>query len=184
MGSIRVRVFALFVIVLIVAALAAARQSPQSSRPPAATPQETEVSSNASRMMDEGRRAFRYDTFGDEAFLGRHPQAPQRDCRCAARRRRSRRQPEDGAERRPEGGHGRGACRGRRGIRAGTVESSTIRQHARAAESQRRRRRHRSIQRQSTAVDRHPVRLCHSTVDDALMPRRSAIGSTAMRTAI
>jgi hypothetical protein len=70
MGSIRVRVFALFVIVLIVAALAAARQSPQSSRPPAATPQETEVSSNASRMMDEGRRAFRYDTFGDEAFWG------------------------------------------------------------------------------------------------------------------
>jgi hypothetical protein len=70
MGSIRVRVFALFVIVLIVAALAAARQSPQSSRPPAATPQETEVSSNASRMMDEGRRVFRYDTFGDEAFWG------------------------------------------------------------------------------------------------------------------
>lgn len=70
MGSIRVRVFALFVIVLIVAAFAAARQSPQSSRPPAATPQETEVSSNASRMMDEGRRAFRYDTFGDEAFWG------------------------------------------------------------------------------------------------------------------
>jgi hypothetical protein len=70
MGSIRVRVFALFVIVLIVAALAAARQSPRSSRPPAATPQETEVSSNASRMMDEGRRAFRYDTFGDEAFWG------------------------------------------------------------------------------------------------------------------
>ena len=70
MGSIRVRVFALFVIVLIVAALAAARQSPQRSRPPAATPQETEVSSNASRMMDEGRRAFRYDTFGDEAFWG------------------------------------------------------------------------------------------------------------------
>jgi hypothetical protein len=70
MGSIRVRVFALFVIVLVVAALAAARQSPQGSRPPAATPQETEVSSNASRMMDEGRRVFRYDTFGDEAFWG------------------------------------------------------------------------------------------------------------------
>jgi len=70
MGSTRwMGVFVLVAALLVVTALAAARQSSQSSSR-TATAQESDVSSNASRMLEEGRRIFRYDTFGDEAFWG------------------------------------------------------------------------------------------------------------------
>src|SRR5829696_889438 len=39
--------------------------------PPAATaPFDTTITQNAQRMIEEGRRIFRFDTFGDEAFWG------------------------------------------------------------------------------------------------------------------
>jgi hypothetical protein len=70
MGSTRwISLFVLVATLLVVTALAGARQSsPSASR--AATAQESDISSNASRMIEEGRRIFRYDTFGDEAFWG------------------------------------------------------------------------------------------------------------------
>ncbi len=66
----RAWVFVIVMAMLVVTALVAARQAPQRGRGPAATAQETDVSANASRMLEEGRRTFRYDTFGDEAFWG------------------------------------------------------------------------------------------------------------------
>ena len=58
-----------------VAALAgAARVAPNVAReaqPPAAlTSQDRDIQQNAARMLDEGRKIFRYETFGDEAFWG------------------------------------------------------------------------------------------------------------------
>src|SRR6185436_20915859 len=35
-----------------------------------APPMDTAVSDNARQMLDEGRRVFRYETFGDEAYWG------------------------------------------------------------------------------------------------------------------
>jgi len=64
-----IRLFVLVATLLVVTALAGARQSSQSASR-AATAQESEISSNASRMIEEGRRIFRNDTFGDEAFWG------------------------------------------------------------------------------------------------------------------
>jgi hypothetical protein len=55
---------------LVITALAASRLSAQNRSRAATTAQESDVSSNASRMLEEGRRIFRYDTFGDEAFWG------------------------------------------------------------------------------------------------------------------
>ncbi len=37
---------------------------------PAASPMDTAVTDNARQMLDEGRRVFRYETFGDEAYWG------------------------------------------------------------------------------------------------------------------
>jgi hypothetical protein len=37
---------------------------------PGVTPDPVKVA--AARLIDEGRQTFRYDTFGDEAFWGRH----------------------------------------------------------------------------------------------------------------
>jgi len=49
----------------------AARQQPPSRRTAApTTAQDTEIQQNATSMLEEGRRIFRYDTFGDEAFWG------------------------------------------------------------------------------------------------------------------
>lgn len=61
--------------VLILGLLAAAvtRQatpSAQSSAPKPASPFDTAINQNAQRMMEEGRKIFRYDTFGSEEFWG------------------------------------------------------------------------------------------------------------------
>jgi hypothetical protein len=45
-----------------------AASAAQSPRPNA--PFDTSITQHAQRMIDEGRRTFRYDTFGDEAFWG------------------------------------------------------------------------------------------------------------------
>src|SRR5436190_1675334 len=46
--------------------------SQQPSRPVsrATVPMETPVTDNARRMLEEGRRVFRYETFGDEVYWG------------------------------------------------------------------------------------------------------------------
>ena len=60
-------------IVLIIAATGSLRQVPlagQAPPAPARGPFDSTISQNAQRMIEEGRRIFRYDTFGDEAFWG------------------------------------------------------------------------------------------------------------------
>ena len=71
------RVQVLFAGVMLFATVAAstlARPDASSSQaqPPAAAtgPFDTTISQHAQRLIDEGRRVFRYDTFGDEAFWG------------------------------------------------------------------------------------------------------------------
>jgi hypothetical protein len=63
--------------VLLVMATAAVRRVPSAqAQPPAATAGsaqnsfDSSIDQNARRMIDEGRRIFRYDTFGSEAFWG------------------------------------------------------------------------------------------------------------------
>jgi mono/diheme cytochrome c family protein len=59
-------------VLLAIATTAALRQSapPPQSQPGATGPFDTTITHNAQRLIDEGRRIFRYDTFGDEAFWG------------------------------------------------------------------------------------------------------------------
>ena len=70
-----------------------------------------------------GRQIFRFDTFGDEAFWGDTLKLHQAIAGARERRRRPRRQPEDGARGRAEGRRRR-AARGRRRPRSrpGTVD--------------------------------------------------------------
>src|SRR5919112_5720969 len=42
----------------------------QAPAPKASGPFDSTISQNAQRLLEEGRRIFRYDTFGDEAFWG------------------------------------------------------------------------------------------------------------------
>lgn len=44
--------------------------SPQAQRPASSGVFDSTIAQNAQRMIEEGRRIFRYDTFGDEAFWG------------------------------------------------------------------------------------------------------------------
>ena len=44
------------------------------------------IFTNTLGMLDEGRNIFRYDTFGDEAFLGRGVEVASGDCRHEQRR--------------------------------------------------------------------------------------------------
>jgi hypothetical protein len=44
------------------------------------------LGANARQMLDEGRRVFRYETFGDEAYLGTDAEAAPRDCGGEVRR--------------------------------------------------------------------------------------------------
>jgi mono/diheme cytochrome c family protein len=60
-------------ILLLAIAAASVRQpevSAQVSQRAAAAPFDSEISKHAQRLIEEGRRIFRYDTFGDEAFWG------------------------------------------------------------------------------------------------------------------
>src|SRR5437870_9013967 len=40
------------------------------AQPPSPTTMDASVAENARRLLDEGRRVFRYETFGDEAYWG------------------------------------------------------------------------------------------------------------------
>ena len=66
MNSSRVAVWS-SVAILVAATVAAVGQAP--TRPGSAS-YENAVQQNAQRMLEEGKRIFRYDTFGDEAFWG------------------------------------------------------------------------------------------------------------------
>ena len=65
-------------IVLVTSATVTLQQAPPIGQQPVATtgatasagPFDSVISQNAQRMIDEGRRIFRFDTFGDEAFWG------------------------------------------------------------------------------------------------------------------
>ena len=60
-------------IVLTTVATASLRQASPSTPLPASAapgPFDSTITQNAQRMIEEGRRIFRYDTFGDEAFWG------------------------------------------------------------------------------------------------------------------
>src|SRR6266545_6051662 len=59
--------------VLATVATATFRQTSPSAQAPAAPATgrfDSTITQNAQRMIEEGRRIFRYDTFGDEAFWG------------------------------------------------------------------------------------------------------------------
>ena len=103
--------------VLGVAGLAAAIAAGFAGLPPAAAvpgqAAAASAKSNAEALIDEGRRTFRHDTFGDEAFWGGTPAPAPGDRGREARRRRSRRQPRGRARRGPQGRRG-GAARARR----------------------------------------------------------------------
>ena len=81
-------------------------------------------------MLDEGRRTFRFDTFGDEAFWGGTLRLHEAIAGSAHGGVGPRRQSEDGAQRRPQGGHGRGACGGRRGTSRRHRQSRRSCEHA------------------------------------------------------
>jgi hypothetical protein len=52
------------------ATLRSASPSPQAQQPASTGAFDATIAQNAQRMIEEGRRIFRYDTFGDEAFWG------------------------------------------------------------------------------------------------------------------
>jgi hypothetical protein len=52
------------------ATLRSTSPSPQVQAPASAGAFDATIAQNAQRMIDEGRRIFRYETFGDEAFWG------------------------------------------------------------------------------------------------------------------
>src|SRR5512140_3322328 len=62
------------VVVVLVAALARssatarATSSPNVNPPTKLAPFDVTIAENAQQMMDDGRRVFRFETFGDEAF--------------------------------------------------------------------------------------------------------------------
>jgi hypothetical protein len=63
-----VLLLASFIAALSIAAARAFTPVDQSPRPAASF--DTSITQHAQRMIDEGRRTFRFDTFGDEAFWG------------------------------------------------------------------------------------------------------------------
>jgi len=58
------------IVLFAVVANATFRQPTQPQPPAATTAFDSAITQNAQRMIEEGRRIFRYDTFGDEAFWG------------------------------------------------------------------------------------------------------------------
>src|SRR6266540_5913522 len=57
-------------IALTTGATASLQQASRSARVPPASGFDSAITRNAQRMIEEGRRIFRSDTFGDEAFWG------------------------------------------------------------------------------------------------------------------
>ena len=43
---------------------------PSSAQSPTVAPRDRALTENARQLLDEGRRVFRYETFGDEAYWG------------------------------------------------------------------------------------------------------------------
>ena len=56
--------------VLVICLVVAATTGAQRAQPAAGTERDRAVADNARRMLDEGRRVFRFETFGDEAYWG------------------------------------------------------------------------------------------------------------------
>ncbi len=81
------------------------------------------IMASSHEMLDEGRRIFRYDTFGDEAFWGDTLRLHEAIAGSSNGGVGPRRQPEDRARRGPEGGLRRAAPLGRAG-RSSPVRSS------------------------------------------------------------
>ncbi len=69
LNSFRV-LFVASMIALTTGATASLQQASRSARVPPASGFDSAITRNAQRMIEEGRRIFRYDTFGDEAFWG------------------------------------------------------------------------------------------------------------------
>ena len=88
-------------------AMASAAKGPAASK----GANDADIARHSQTMIEEGRKTFRYDTFGSEAFWGDALAAPQGDRGREERRRRRRRLAEDRAGRRPEGRRGRAARR-------------------------------------------------------------------------
>ncbi|HUS19542.1 MAG TPA: hypothetical protein VMZ25_07815 [Terriglobales bacterium] len=64
------RTWALFSALVVGGVLLVAQQSGNSAKKPAATTFDTQIESSRNHMFAEGKRIFRFDTFGDEAFWG------------------------------------------------------------------------------------------------------------------
>lgn len=62
------RIFSVFI--LIFSASILLTQTTKTSQPKAKSAAHQVIQQNAQQMLDEGERAFRFDTFGDEAFWG------------------------------------------------------------------------------------------------------------------
>jgi hypothetical protein len=58
------------VALVIVGTVALRQAAPAAQAQPAATGFDATVNQNAQRLLEEGRRIFRYDTFGSEDFWG------------------------------------------------------------------------------------------------------------------
>jgi hypothetical protein len=63
-----VRLFSVFA--LIISATILQTQTTKTSQPKAKSASNQVIQQNAQQMLDEGQRAFRFDTFGDEGFWG------------------------------------------------------------------------------------------------------------------
>jgi hypothetical protein len=56
--------------VALVAVSAVRLPKPSTAQSASSAAMDTAVSDNAKQLLDEGRRVFRYETFGDEAYWG------------------------------------------------------------------------------------------------------------------
>ena len=108
------------------------------SKPRPATRAETGPIATSRQLVLQGRRTFRYDTFGDEAFWGGALQLHQAIAGAEERRRRAGRQPEDGARGRPEGRRRRRSRpRSSSAIKTGKVDLDDPRPRSRCSSSTR-----------------------------------------------
>ena len=156
------------------------------SNPDAATAMNDPVVASAAQAIQNGRKTFRFDTFGDEAFWGDTLKLHQAIAGSA--------NGGVGAGLSPKGALAAGA-QGRRGRDPGSDSGAADQggagrprqpgHHAGVAADQRRRRRHGILRRrQIDSRRRHPVRALPLDGRRFVQPRASASGSTGGRTAI